>query len=143
MFAVTRDREVGVHVERIRGDQDHEQIAAQFLSGRETAAIRALPQAERAEAFFRCWTRKEALVKATGKGLSVPLGQFDVSVAPGEPAALVSTRFDAAEASRWSLAGLTVGEGYAATLAVEGHGWRLRRWQWPLEWAGGAGRSDR
>ena len=83
------------------------------------------------QAFFLCWTRKEAYIKARGEGLSLPLDQFDVSLVPGEPAALLSTHRNPHEAFRWSLQELTPAPGYAAALAVEGHGWHLACWQWP------------
>jgi 4'-phosphopantetheinyl transferase len=69
-------------------------------------------------AFFRGWTRKEAYIKAKGEGLSIPLHQFDVSLAEGQPALLLSTRPDPEEASRWDLFDLSLGSGYAAALAV-------------------------
>ena len=94
LYAVTRDREVGIDVEFIRRDLAVEQIAERFFSRRETATLRALPTALREHAFFLCWTRKEAYIKARGEGLSLPLDQFDVSLIPGEPAALLSTRPD-------------------------------------------------
>jgi len=131
LYAVTRGRAVGIDLEYVRADLANERIAEQFFSPREVAALRALPAGVRAEAFFNCWTRKEAYVKARGEGLSLPLNQFDVSLAPGEPAALVSTRGDPLEAFRWSLQALFPGPGYVAALAVEGHSWRLRCWQWP------------
>ena len=93
--------------------------------------LRALSAEVQREAFFNCWTRKEAYLKARGEGLSLPLDQFDLSLAPGEPAALLDTRPDPAEAARWSLQDLTAAPGYAAALAVAGHGWRLACWQWP------------
>ena len=67
---------------------------------------------------FLCWTRKEAYIKARGEGLSLPLDQFDVSLIPGEPAALMNTRPDPDEAFRWSLQELTLDSGYAAALAA-------------------------
>jgi len=85
------------------------------------------------QAFFNCWTRKEAYIKARGEGLSLPLDQFDVSLAPGETAALLSTNGDPQEASRWSLRELAPGSSYVAALAVKGHGWRLKCWHWPKE----------
>ena len=93
--------------------------------------LRTLPTDVQRQAFFRCWTRKEAYIKARGQGLSLPLDQFDVSLAPGEPAAILGTQQDPSEASRWSLQELTAAPGYIAALAVEGHGWRLTCWQWP------------
>jgi medium-chain acyl-[acyl-carrier-protein] hydrolase len=131
LFALCRGRELGVDLERIRPEFAGEPVARRFFSPREVAALRALPEERRHEAFFVCWTRKEAYLKATGKGLSLPLDCFDVSLAPGEPAALLATRHDPAEAGRWSMTALAPARGYAGALAVEGGGWRLWRGQWP------------
>jgi 4'-phosphopantetheinyl transferase len=131
LYAVTRGREVGIDVERIRSDLEVAEVAERFFSRREVAMLRTLPTEVQREAFFRCWTRKEAYIKARGEGLSLPLDQFDVSLAPGEPAAVLGTQRDPSEASRWSLQELTPGPGYVAALAVEGHGWHLTCWQWP------------
>jgi 4'-phosphopantetheinyl transferase len=130
LFALARGRKVGVDVERISADVDWEPMAERFFSPRESAALRALPPGVRREAFFTCWTRKEAVVKARGEGLSLPLDRFDVSVVPGEPAALLATRDDPGEASRWTLRDLSPGPGYVAALAVEGRDLRLRYWEW-------------
>lgn len=131
LYAVTRGREVGIDLEFIRCDLETEQIAERFLSRSEIATLRALPLSLRKYAFFLCWTRKEAYIKARGEGLSIPLDQFDMSLTPGEPAELLTTRPDSDEALRWSLEELTLGSGYAAALAVEGRGWTLSCWQWP------------
>lgn len=129
LYAVSLHREVGVDVERIRFDLAYEEIADQFFSPQESSELRALPVERQPEAFFRCWTCKEAFVKAKGGGLSLPLNQFDVSLAPGKPGSLLSIRDDSKEASHWALQELDVGVGYVAALAVEGHGWTLKRWQ--------------
>ncbi len=131
LYAVTRRRAVGVDLEAIRPGVVDEPIAERFFSPGEVAALRALPAARQAQAFFDCWTRKEAFVKARGEGLSLPLDQFDVSLAPSEPARLLRTQWDPAEAVRWSLCALHPGPGYAAALAVEGRRWRLRCWHGP------------
>jgi 4'-phosphopantetheinyl transferase len=131
LYAVTRGRELGVDLEFIRGDLEAEQIADRFFSQREIVALRALPPALRKYAFFLCWTRKEAYIKARGEGLSMPLDQFDVSLIPGEPAALLSTQPDPNEALSWSLRNLTPASGYAAALATTGRDWTLSCWQWP------------
>ncbi|MGD1216752.1 MAG: 4'-phosphopantetheinyl transferase superfamily protein, partial [Terriglobales bacterium] len=107
------------------------EIAERFFSRREVAMLRTLPTDVQQQAFFRCWTCKEAYIKARGEGLSLPLDQFDVSLVPGEPAAVLGTQRDPSEASRWSLQELTPASGYAAAIAVKGHGWRLTCWQWP------------
>ena len=137
LFALTRGRQVGVDLEFVREDLAGMEIAERFFSPREVAALQQLPAGARTEAFFNCWTRKEAYIKATGDGLSLPLDQFDVSLAPGEPPALLGTECDPAEASRWSLCELDPGPGYVAALAVEGHGWQLKCWQWEDERADG------
>jgi 4'-phosphopantetheinyl transferase len=93
--------------------------------------LRALPTEMRRHAFFRCWTRKEAYIKSRGEGLSLSLDQFDLSLSPGEPDAVLDTRRDSSEVSRWSLQELTPAPGYVAALVVEGHGWRNAFWQWP------------
>lgn len=130
LYAVTRARELGIDIERIRPDLTYEQLAERFFSPREVAALRAVPTSRRLGAFFSCWTRKEAYIKARGEGLSFPLDHFDVSLAPGEPATLLSTIGDPLETRRWSLRELDLAPGYAAALAVEGHDWRLKFWQW-------------
>jgi len=117
--AFARNREVGVDVEKMREDFSTEEIAERFFSAGERTALRALPAEHRRQGFFNCWTRKEAYIKARGEGLSLPLHQFDVSLSPAEPAALLRTRPEADEASRWSLHDLEVHPGYAAALAVE------------------------
>jgi 4'-phosphopantetheinyl transferase len=131
LYAVTRGRELGIDLEHIRSELAAVEIAERFFSRREVAMLRSLPKEMQSQAFFRCWTRKEAYIKARGEGLSLPLDEFDVSLAPGEPAAVIGTQRDPFEAFRWSLQDLTPAPRYAAALAVAGHGWRLICWQWP------------
>jgi 4'-phosphopantetheinyl transferase len=131
LYAITRGREVGVDVERIRPEVVQEKIAERFFSPREVTVLRALPTPLQAPAFFACWTRKEAYMKATGDGLTLPLNQFDVSLAPGEPAALLRTAWDPKEAARWTLQDLAPAPGYRAAVAVAGHAWRLTCWDGP------------
>jgi 4'-phosphopantetheinyl transferase len=129
LYAITRGRELGIDLELIRDNLDAEQIAERFFSRREIETLRDLPADQRKHAFFLCWTRKEAYIKARGEGLSLPLDQFDVSLIPEELSALLSTRPDSNEALRWSLQDLTFAD-YAAALAVEGRSWSLSCWQW-------------
>jgi 4'-phosphopantetheinyl transferase len=119
LFAFTLNRKIGVDVEKVRRNFEVEKIAERFFSVAERLALRNLPAEQRYEAFFRCWTRKEAYIKARGEGLSHPLHQFDVSLAPEEPAALLTTHPNPGEASRWLLRPLPVTPGYMAALAVE------------------------
>jgi 4'-phosphopantetheinyl transferase len=130
LYAITRGREIGIDLEAIRPAIAQERIPEHFFSPPEVARLRALPPDAQAEAFFVCWTRKEAYVKARGEGLARGLDWFEVSFGAGEPAALLRADGDAQEASRWSLESLAPGPGYAAALAVEGQGWTLTCWQW-------------
>ena len=131
LVAVMVGRALGVDVEHIRHDLEVEAIAERFFSARENAALATLAAHARRDAFYVCWTRKEAYIKAVGDGLALPLDQFEVAFLPAEPARLVATRPDPAEADRWSLCDLEVGPDYRAALAVEGAGWRLETWDWP------------
>jgi 4'-phosphopantetheinyl transferase len=131
LYVVTRNREVGIDLEYWRADLADGEVARRFFSPREVSTLLALPAEMRLEAFFNCWTRKEAYIKARGEGLSLPLDQFDVTLTPGEPAALIRTLGDPQEASRWSLLQVFPGPGYSAALAVEGKLGEIKYWRWP------------
>ncbi|WP_245876318.1 4'-phosphopantetheinyl transferase family protein [Tychonema bourrellyi] len=130
LIAVEQNREVGIDIERIRKDFPYQQIAESFFSPFENAVLRSLPEHQQLRAFFTCWTRKEAYIKAVGKGLSIPLNGFDVAIAPGEPAALLNFLENPKEVSRWSLIELIPGLDMVATLAVEGDRFKILCWQW-------------
>jgi 4'-phosphopantetheinyl transferase len=130
LCAVARGREIGIDVERIRS-LDVEQIAAQFFSQREIATLETLPLDLRRHAFFLCWTRKEAYIKAKGEGLSIPLDEFDVSLIPGEPPALLCSKREPDDSMRWFLREPSPIPGYAAATAVNGSNCFLSCWDWP------------
>ncbi|MBV9772452.1 MAG: 4'-phosphopantetheinyl transferase superfamily protein [Gemmatimonadetes bacterium] len=129
LYAVSRGRELGVDIEHVHPMDDGVDIAERFFSAAENVVFRALAVSEREEAFFNCWTRKEAYIKAVGEGLSFPLHAFDVSLAPGEPARLLGAR-DEEQAARWTLRELDPAPGYKAALVVEGEGWETECWSW-------------
>lgn len=137
VYAVCLDAEVGVDVEPLQAEP-RERIPEHFFAPGEVAALRALPEDAQAAAFLRCWTRKEAFLKARGNGLSLPLDAFDVTLGPGEAPRLLRTAWDAEEASEWSLHDLSSSfPGYVAALAVRGGGWDVRVEQLREEpWAG-------
>ncbi len=119
---------VGVDVEQVRPMPDLESVAAHFFAGEECADLLALSPADRTEAFFRCWTRKEAYIKATGEGISAALKSFRVSLRADEPAALRHTAQGSDHA--WQIEHLEPAPGYLGAVAYEGVRRRLR--QWPL-----------
>ena len=127
IYAFTHDREVGVDLEYVREDLAGEQIAQRFFSPREIEMLKTVGTALRKEAFFNCWTRKEAYIKARGEGLSMPLDEFDVSLLPGEPAALLLNHKEPEEVRRWSMRSIPMPRGYVAAVVVEGQDWVLKR----------------
>ncbi len=104
------------NLEHTRSEKDHAALAERFFSPSEAATFLALPADLQTEAFYLCWTRKEAYIKARGDGLYLPLSRFDVSLTPGEPAALLRAQ----DRERWSLHALTPWPDYAAAIVVEG-----------------------
>jgi 4'-phosphopantetheinyl transferase len=133
LLAFARGRALGVDIEHLRAGAAERQIAERFFSAREVSALCGLPDAQQPRAFFECWTRKEAYIKARGEGLSFPLAEFDVSLRPDEPAALLCVRGDEREAERWTLRALDVAPDYAAALVAEGRDWQLKTWRWEAE----------
>ena len=113
--AVGGDHPIGLDIERIRPMPDHEAIARRFFAPIEWEAIIQYPPEERANAFFRCWTRKEAYIKALGDGLSRGLSTFHVSCDVRE----VSPVHDTLSSDKWSLKSFVPAEGYAGALATK------------------------
>jgi 4'-phosphopantetheinyl transferase len=130
VYAVTRSRKVGIDVEYMNQNIEGEKIAKKFFSPRENAMLRSVPEKNKKEAFFNCWTRKEAYVKARGEGLSIPLDQFDVSMFPGEPASLLNINDSPDEVSNWVLEHIFADEHYACALATEGNSLKFKFWLW-------------
>ena len=128
LYAFTLRREIGIDIELIDAKFASETIARQFFSPKEVAALLKFPTDRRPHAFFDCWTRKEAFIKAQGMGLSLPLDQFEVSIEHDQPA-LLHTAWDAAEASRWALVNVDAAPGYAAALAVPAGEYSLKYFQ--------------
>lgn len=117
-YAFTLGRELGVDVEQERDNIGYEQLADHSFSPVERQALLALPPAQRKRAFFACWTRKEAYIKARGEGLSHGLDRFDVTL--DDPARLLATRDDPRNVERWSLHAIAAPPGYQAALCVQG-----------------------
>jgi 4'-phosphopantetheinyl transferase len=131
LFAFARKAMIGIDVECRRPVPDAEKIAAQTFSGAENLALLSLPPHLKQNAFFNCWTRKEAFIKAVGKGLSYPLKRFEVSIIPGAAARLIRVADDAEEAARWSLVSLLPMPGYTGALAVKMKKLAISFWRYP------------
>jgi 4'-phosphopantetheinyl transferase len=123
VVAVAADREVGVDVERVRRDIALEEIAQMYFTARELAALRLLPEQNRVDAFFACWTRKEALLKAQGTGFLRPPESVHVGLGAYDPASPL-------RCGGWTVAELNLPPPYAGAVAVEGTQMRLRIREW-------------
>jgi 4'-phosphopantetheinyl transferase len=130
VLAAGWNRALGVDVELRRPLPDLDALAARSFAPRELSVLGALPETDRPAAFFRCWTRKEAFIKATGQGLAQRLDAFVVSLAPDEPARFLDIDGDPGALARWTLHDLTPPAGYAGALVVEGavRAVRARTW---------------
>ena len=127
LFALASGMAVGIDVERTERESHSDiEVAERYFTEGEFRALRSLPEHGQRQAFFRCWTRKEAFVKALGRGLSFGLDRFEVSVEPGHSAALLKTFWDPEEAAFWSIVEVAPGAGYVGALAVRSRDIRLR-----------------
>lgn len=129
IIAVTQDRAVGVDVEKFRSDVNHLDLAHRYFSEREYQSLLALPVDERESAFFICWTRKEAFLKALGEGLSYPLSQFSVTISAENPG-LEHVDNDPTAISRWKFTSFQPGENYYGTVVYEKGPCELNQWDW-------------
>ena len=118
LIAFARTINVGVDIERRNRDIDYLRLAERYFSTSELLELKALPKELQAEAFFLCWTRKEAYIKCQGTGFSLPLTQFSVNLTPGMPARLLSTHETADSAENWSLINILPANNYCAALAA-------------------------
>ncbi|MDT8368394.1 MAG: 4'-phosphopantetheinyl transferase superfamily protein [Longimicrobiales bacterium] len=130
LVAVTGIAPIGVDVEEIHEIAEMERLADRFFSPEESRALRELPGDLRTAAFFRCWTRKEAVLKATGEGLAGDLGRFEVTLDPA-PARVVRWDGRSGRSAGWNLRHLAPAPGFVGALALRGPIRSLRMWSWP------------
>lgn len=136
LIALAIGRDVGVDVEEIR-DIEIPLLASLCFSPSEQAALRDfLDPKARLAAFYRCWTRKESFVKATGAGLSCPLKLFDVSLEEWPAQALLHSRLPQRASAHWTIVNVASAPGFAAAVTAQGAGWRARHWESPAMFIG-------
>ncbi len=116
VLAFASDLEIGVDVERIRNLSDIELIVQRFFCPEEATEVLAPPEAERSLRFHRCWTRKEAFIKATGNGLSTALDSFRVNLKNCGPQCMLHVNFDEQEGRRWTMQDLHLSLPYVGAL---------------------------
>jgi 4'-phosphopantetheinyl transferase len=124
LFAFANGSAIGVDIEEVKPDFEGMQIASHFFSQDEIAGLAKLPSKLAEAAFFGCWTRKEAYVKARGEGLSIPLRSFTVSFADKAQALGEDGEVG------WSCYALEPAPGYAGAVVAAGERWRLRCYEW-------------
>ncbi len=120
VYAIANGRELGIDIEQMQPAFANERIPEMFFSPGEVAELRSLPPDTQTLAFFRCWTRKEAYVKARAEGLSIALDSFDVSLRPDEPARFLRN------GEGWSIYSFEVEPDYLGAIVAEGSGWTVQ-----------------
>jgi 4'-phosphopantetheinyl transferase len=131
LVAATQELVVGVDLEFVKSEFGFHEVAERFFTQREVSALRALPRSLQSQAFYKCWTSKEAFLKAKGTGLSGALDEVEIGLTSGNQVAIN------ASVAGWSLMELDPGDGYEGALVVQGqkalpiqrHRWQSTRWR--------------
>ena len=118
VVAVAHEIDIGIDIEYKKRIDDWSSVAERFFSPRENIQIRRLNQSRRIDAFYDCWTRKEALIKATGEGLSARLDEFEVSISSGLHIAVLADRSDEQKYIGWRLDNVNIGRDFAGAVAT-------------------------
>jgi 4'-phosphopantetheinyl transferase len=129
VFAFTHATELGVDVEQLRPVREFGEIADRFFSPAEAERVRHTDPAARVDAFYRCWTRKEAFIKALGDGLSRPLDSFCVTINSDESPCVEWASGEPDAAGSWSLHHVEPRPGFVAALALRRPSVRLLQLQ--------------
>jgi 4'-phosphopantetheinyl transferase len=130
VYAFTGRRRIGIDIERMRSNLSFEKIANRFFTSAEFEKLSALAHDEFIQGFFYLWTQKEAYIKARGKGLSIPLNQFGITISTDKTARINEIGRNRDEECIWSFYTLTPAPGYVGTLAAEGKNPRIKYWTW-------------
>ncbi len=132
LYAITRIKKIGIDIERIRDDVKIEEIAHKFFSQGEISLLGKINKNKRTELFFQYWTRKEAILKARGEGISFPMEQCDVSSISGSGLSSVTLKENNIENQYWYVQDIFPGNDYAAAIAIEGGDWDLSCWDYAV-----------
>lgn len=129
LYAFTRLSRVGADLERVQSDPAVLELAQAYFAPNEVKSLDLFTGEARRRAFFQCWTRKEALLKALGAGLTISPDQIEVSLGTGRPAQIVAVYGEAKPLRGFHLVDINAGDGFAAALALERQAHSLRCWQ--------------
>ena len=133
LMAFSTSSEVGIDVEGHQKHLDHQAIAKRIMNEQETSWLHSLPVSKQKSAFFNCWTRKEAFVKAHGKGLTFPLRNVTVSFLPGQPTSILKVENHELNILSWSIYSICARPLYAGALVVAGKPRTIKYWDYQ-EW---------
>jgi 4'-phosphopantetheinyl transferase len=125
VYAFTLEKEVGIDLEYLKEMPDAREIAKGFFSKDETHELDKVSEKNLELAFFNCWTRKEAFIKAVGEGLSYPLADFTVTLIPGDEPEIIWIKKNPEEINDWSMINIEVKENYISSLAIKSKGVRI------------------
>ncbi len=125
LIGVAVRRAIGVDIEQLRPKPDFASIATGYFSAAEIRELTAFPEADRVRAFYRCWTRKEAFMKATGAGMGIALDSFSVKLGADD-----ETRLSAG--GEWTVRGVALDRGCEAAVAVDGPPPNIVAWRQPI-----------
>ena len=128
VMATAARRAVGIDVECVRERFSFEKLAERFFSPREVTALMSVPEAQRMRAFYLCWTRKEAYLKAMGLGITVALDSFDTVFWPAREARIDASRDEPEAPQKWAMNDLPLGTEHVGTVAAEGPIKVMRCW---------------
>lgn len=127
LVAVNRGREIGVDIEYVKPEFKFDDIAERFFTAKEVAALRALPANLQRQAFFKCWTSKEAFLKAKGTGLSGKLDEVEITLGAPDRVRI------GASLAGWALSELTPGDGYEGALVIAARALPVHYYLWQPE----------
>ena len=120
VIAITRENPVGIDIEQHRERLELEKIARRYFSESEVDALFSLKPEDRAQAFYRCWSSKEAFMKVCGLGLSIGLNRFDVEVQLDKPPSVLRVPKDMGNPDQWQMRSLPMQDEVAGIVALEG-----------------------
>ena len=132
LVGLVRGIEIGVDVEYLKPMPDCEEISERFFSESERQVLRSLPRELKEEAFFNCWTRKEAYLKAVGEGLAAALDSFDVTLSPGDAPRMLTLKGDPDASARWFFRHLRPAQDFIGAVAIDGGQWSVATWELEL-----------
>lgn len=130
LLGFVQKHRIGIDIEYTKRKVAVKKIAKLFFAEEEVTSLCRLDQAYHTQAFYNCWTRKEAFIKAVGSGLSFPLDQFVVSLDSTKEATLIDTKWDKKEKYKWTLHTIEPRKDYIGAVSVKGNVSDIQSWRY-------------